>query len=79
MIGKIKRIKTKEDTDSPEYMIINKDKGFALYRKLEPGEWIWYIKEFHRIEVYCGLYWLRLKYHEDRKQLDDFLNIVQHS
>lgn len=54
----------------PEYMIINEDSGLMLYRKLFPGEEIWYVNEQHRLIRIGDDIWLYLRKCECGEQIE---------
>lgn len=54
----------------PEYMIMNDGAGFALYRKLFPGEYFWYRNELHRLRKYENELWLRLDWNDNKGELE---------
>ncbi len=55
-----------------EYVILNEGTGFALYRRLDPGEERWYMDELHRLKKDGKDIWLHLKSNVNRVELEDF-------
>ncbi|MFV0516217.1 MAG: hypothetical protein ACK5MV_02330 [Aminipila sp.] len=75
-------IKWDDNIGKGDQMPVNTSVNFDRYDKISNVKVYPYIFSkfnWNDSNYYCGLYWLRLKYHEDRKQLNYFLNIVQHS
>lgn len=61
----------------PEYMIMNDSSGFALYRKLFPGEYYWYRKELYRLRKYENELWLRLDIDCNKEVLEETIKELQ--